>query len=552
MKTWGATAWRYGLVLAITLSSISSMPQTSNSIDFSEERDNEDSRYQAVIQELCKNRPPNEYFRLSTESNCRDVVRCVANDFVGGHSLAAVRCPTGLLFDLDGQVCDWANKVENCDKLTKPRIARPNFKTDEPVCQPGKLQCGDGECIDQILFCDKNIDCQDGSDEVACGVDEDPNAAPKCDLSQCVLPECFCSPDGTQVPGDLEITQVPQMITLTFNGAVNVDNIGIYQEVFKEERLNPNGCQAKGTFFVSHKYTNYSAVQELHRKGHEIGVFSITNRDNPRYWSEGSYDDWLGEMAGARLITERFANITDSTIIGVRAPYLRVGGNTQFEMMSDQFFVYDSSIAAPLGRVPIWPYSLVFRMPHKCHGNAGSCPSRPHAIWEMPINELDRRDDPSFDERLSGCHLVSSCSNIYDKDQFARMIRHNFNRHYITNRAPLSLSFDSAWLQVNKGFTKVLVDWMVETLEEHNDVYFLTEIQVLEWIQKPTDINSLRDFQEWKEKCDVKGQPFCSLPNPCPLTTRELPGETLRLHTCVECPNNYPWILDPTGDGFSF
>jgi len=538
--------------LAITLSSISSMPQTSNSIDFSEERDNEDSRYQAVIQELCKNRPPNEYFRLSTESNCRDVVRCVANDFVGGHSLAAVRCPTGLLFDLDGQVCDWANKVENCDKLTKPRIARPNFKTDEPVCQPGKLQCGDGECIDQILFCDKNIDCQDGSDEVACGVDEDPNAAPKCDLSQCVLPECFCSPDGTQVPGDLEITQVPQMITLTFNGAVNVDNIGIYQEVFKEERLNPNGCQAKGTFFVSHKYTNYSAVQELHRKGHEIGVFSITNRDNPRYWSEGSYDDWLGEMAGARLITERFANITDSTIIGVRAPYLRVGGNTQFEMMSDQFFVYDSSIAAPLGRVPIWPYSLVFRMPHKCHGNAGSCPSRPHAIWEMPINELDRRDDPSFDERLSGCHLVSSCSNIYDKDQFARMIRHNFNRHYITNRAPLSLSFDSAWLQVNKGFTKVLVDWMVETLEEHNDVYFLTEIQVLEWIQKPTDINSLRDFQEWKEKCDVKGQPFCSLPNPCPLTTRELPGETLRLHTCVECPNNYPWILDPTGDGFSF
>ena len=96
--------------------------------------------------------------------------------------------------------------------------------------------------------------------------------------------------------------------------------------------------------------------------------------------------------------------------------------------------------------------------------------------------------------------------------------------------------------------------------------------QVIEWIQQPTDINALREFEVWKKKCDVKvscsnfnfyfpaaltvsqyqGQPFCSLPNPCPLTTRELPGETLRLHTCVECPNNYPWILDPTGDGFSF
>ena len=29
-------------------------------------------------------------------------------------------------------------------------------------------------------------------------------------------------------------------------------------------------------------------------------------------------------------------------------------------------------------------------------------------------------------------------------------------------------------------------------------------------------------------------------------------GEVLRLHTCMECPNNYPWLLDPTGDGFNF
>ena len=61
-------------------------------------------KYKALIQELCKFRPANEYFRLSAESNCRDVVRCVPNDFIGGHTLAAVRCPTGLLFDLDGQV----------------------------------------------------------------------------------------------------------------------------------------------------------------------------------------------------------------------------------------------------------------------------------------------------------------------------------------------------------------------------------------------------------------------------------------------------------------
>lgn len=32
----------------------------------------------------------------------------------------------------------------------------------------------------------------------------------------------------------------------------------------------------QGTFFISHKYTNYSAVQEMHRKGHEIAAHSIT------------------------------------------------------------------------------------------------------------------------------------------------------------------------------------------------------------------------------------------------------------------------------------
>ena len=90
----------------------------------------------------------------------------------------------------------------------------------------------------------------------------------------------------------------------------------------------------------------------------------------------------------------------------MRAPYLRVGGNTQFEMMFDQEFIYDASISAPLGRVPIWPYSLLMKMPHKCHGNAGKCPTRSHPIWELPINELDRRDDPTYDERLSGRHVT--------------------------------------------------------------------------------------------------------------------------------------------------
>lgn len=43
-------------------------------------------------------------------------------------------------------------------------------------------------------------------------------------------------------------SKVPQMITITFNGAVNVDNVDLYADIFNGNRQNPNGCQIKGTF----------------------------------------------------------------------------------------------------------------------------------------------------------------------------------------------------------------------------------------------------------------------------------------------------------------
>ena len=101
-------------------------------------------------------------------------------------------------------------------------------------------------------------------------------------------------------PGNTACPSIPQMVTITFDDAINNNNIDLYSEIFNGQRKNPNGCDIKATFFVSHKYTNYSAVQELHRKGNEIGVFSITNEDDPKYWTDGNYDSWLAEMAGSR------------------------------------------------------------------------------------------------------------------------------------------------------------------------------------------------------------------------------------------------------------
>lgn len=53
---------------------------------------------------------------------------------------------------------------------------------------------------------------------------------------------------------------------------------------------------------------------------------------------------------------------------GMRVPYLSVGWNRQFLMMQEFGFVYDATIVAPFADPPYWPYTLDYKMPHKCMG----------------------------------------------------------------------------------------------------------------------------------------------------------------------------------------
>jgi len=541
------------LILAVFLALHSINAVLGQSIRINQNEAPQEADEDELERQLCQDKGAGEWFRLETgKDKCRDVIQCTAS------GLQAIRCPAGLAFDIEKQTCDWKASVGNCDSKTKEKKVKPLLFTDEPLCQENFLACGDGNCIERGLFCNGEKDCNDGSDENACDIDSDPNRAPPCDTTICKLPDCFCSEDGTQVPGKLcpvgpagsDCQNVPQMITVTFDDAINNNNIDLYREIFNKQRKNPNGCDIKASFFVSHKYTNYSSVQEMHYLGHEIAAHSITHNDDEQFWTAATVDDWAKEMAGSRLIIDKFANITDNSVVGLRAPYLRVGGNNQFTMMEEQAFLYDSSITAPLQNPPLWPYTMYFRMPHRCHGDLQKCPTRSHAVWEMVMNELDRREDPTVDEDLPGCAMVDSCSNILSGDQFYNFLTHNFYRHYDQNRAPLGLFFHAAWLKNNPEFLDAFLYWVDEILETHNDVYFVTMTQVIQWIQNPRNVEEARTFEPWKERCSPEPRQACVAASRCKLSTKELPGEALHLHTCVRCPNNYPWINDPTGDGF--
>ena len=59
------------------------------------------------------------------------------------------------------------------------------------------------------------------------------------------------------------------------------------------------------------------SLQDMHRRGHEIAAHSVTHNDDPNYWTKGNADTWAREMSGVRLIIDKFANITDNSVIGL-------------------------------------------------------------------------------------------------------------------------------------------------------------------------------------------------------------------------------------------
>lgn len=71
--------------------------------------------------------------------------------------------------------------------------------------------------------------------------------------------------------------ETPQLVLITFEDSVNEDHNKAFDLIFKtKERLNPNGCPIRGTFFVSHEWTDYSLVQNLYADGHEMASHTVS------------------------------------------------------------------------------------------------------------------------------------------------------------------------------------------------------------------------------------------------------------------------------------
>lgn len=409
---------------------------------------------------------------------------------------------------------------------------------------PYESRCPSGLYFDDISkFCTFKAEARCGPIATTpAPVTEPPiDLAVRCEPSNCDLPHCYCNKDGTLIPGGLDPQKTPQMILMTFDGAVNVNNYDHYTNVFTPNRTNPNGCPIRGTFFISHEYSNYEQIQRLHYEGHELAVETISVAKG---LESASYETWAQEMIGMKEILNKFSNITGEDIIGMRAPYLKPGRNAQYEVLQDFGFVWDSSVGVPPIKIPVWPYTLDYKIPHEC--KVGTCPTRSfQGVWELPLNA---HHIESFEG--GHCPYMDQCVLFnHDSDQVLEWLVEDFERHYKQNRAPYMMPFHTTWFQ-SKELEQGLIKF-VEWARNQPNVWFVTATQALLWITEPKPAETLNTFEPWDcKKRTVPSQP-CNLPNSCPLVFRQpnKPSSTRYMSTCQECPDQYPWTGDFDGDG---
>ncbi|XP_054924842.1 uncharacterized protein [Dermacentor andersoni] len=361
-----------------------------------------------------------------------------------------------------------------------------------------------------------------------------------CNEAVCSRPHCACASD--KPPAGMRPDQVPQFVTLTFDDAVTVTNMAFYRELLEgfARKNKANGCGIAATFFVSHEYTDYAAVNALHSWGNEIAVHSISHRTDWDYWNTINSTQWEREMLDQKVMMETFANVPASDVTGVRGPFLYTGGDQLFRMQA-LHFRYDCTLVHQRVRRgaenPVYPYTMDFGFRRSCM--VYPCPERTYpGLWVVPMNVLFREREGQD----LPCAMADMCvpQPITVNETF-EYLRSNFEDFYTTNRAPFPLFLHEAYLQQpsrKQGYLQ-FIDWLLQK----DDVFLVTISEVLRFMQDPKPLGA------YVQHTCPGGvvQSTCPKPNTCAYKNTSLGGDRY-MTTCSQCPKNYPWVGNPMGN----
>ena len=292
------------------------------------------------------------------------------------------------------------------------------------------------------------------------------------------------------IPCRLPADQTPMFVYFTFDDAVTSSNIGYYRRLFGKGHTNPNGCPVRATFFNSHQNTDYNLVSSLFQEGHELASHSVSHRSPSTWWEHNATaQDWFDEIVGQRENIARNTGglVPIEKIKGMRSPFLALGGDKQFDMLEENDFVYDSSIAYN-SESPTWPFTL--NKPAAMNGpicRSAFCPQSPHALWEVVMN-VYYQDYPST---TRPCSMVDGCRPDSGRQGAKNFLWKNFRRHYEhRHKVPFGVNMHAAWFSY-EGYLDAMDDFMTALLDLP-DVYIVPVMTLLEWIQQPLSLEDMK------------------------------------------------------------
>eukprot|EP00761_Pharyngomonas_kirbyi_P010872 gb/GECH01010895.1/.p1 GENE.gb/GECH01010895.1/~~gb/GECH01010895.1/.p1 ORF type:complete len:500 (+),score=131.78 gb/GECH01010895.1/:1-1500(+) len=309
----------------------------------------------------------------------------------------------------------------------------------------------------------------------------------ECDTEKCSSSECRCA--TTETPGGLDVSEIPQFVLLTFDDAVTVTEYPKAQEVLSKAQ-NPNGCSAKGTFYVSTKYNDYWLAQRMYAENNEIGIHTMTHETG----LDSSAKRFREEILGARRALSLFSRIPSQEMTGFRAPFLAINEDA-LSTLHDEGFEYDASVPeivksglSPSMKEQIWPYTYDNGVGQTCP--TGSCNVELDGLWEVPIWALH---DPDTEEVVSSMDPINP---NYDK---AELFKGNFDAKRNGNKSPFGVFIHTAWLS-DESNRKDLFEF-IEYASSFDDVWFVTAQQLLEWVRNPIPLSQMKNHELFEKKC---------------------------------------------------
>ncbi|KAI8391802.1 uncharacterized protein BYT42DRAFT_209423 [Radiomyces spectabilis] len=355
-----------------------------------------------------------------------------------------------------------------------------------------------------------------------------------CDPSTCTLANgCLCA--SKQPPNNMTPADTPQFVTITYDDSIQAELLKTARKLLNV--TNPNGCPARGTWFVSMQYTDFSLVQEWYSQGNEIADHTFTHVGTP---SEQ-------EISSCKTMLNTYGGIPNGKVRGFRAPFLNYTKDT-LGLLHKQGFLYDSSASAVSEDV-FWPYTLDNGMANDCW--TGICTAgevKLPGLWEVPMYAvLDNGSIP----QLMDVYMAGQPEDV------AKWSMDAFNRHYHGGRQPFGIYVHPTHLTGYPGLDDPapklngLVNF-IKSLADKPDVWFVTNQQLLQWMMNPVKASELakQDYMKCqqpviaKEICnglddDNNGQIDDNLYNSCNFGTTTF-------KTCFNCPGSAPTLDNPT------